>query len=136
MDKQNYKVKENYNKITKEVVKVIQDLKPKKSVSLDGIYNAHIQDSTRQLAELWTTAFNKCFQTGNIPKTWRSSTIKGIYKGKGNIESPDAYRGIALENTSLKLFTKIITVVCIKKQNFISLTNSLASERAGQLFRQ
>lgn len=39
----------------------------------------------------------------------RRATLKTLYKGKGNTEDIDSYRGIALENTSLKIFMKIIT---------------------------
>ena len=35
--------------------------------------------------------------------------LKVLYKGKGSPDSPDSYRGIALENTTFKIFSKIIT---------------------------
>lgn len=53
--------------------------------------------------------FNKCIETGNIPEKWRKSIIRVLFKGKGNREDPNSYRGVALENNTFKMFTRIIT---------------------------
>jgi hypothetical protein len=43
-----------------------------------------------------------------VPDTWKKSTIKMMYKGKGSTADTNAYRGIALEFTLLKMLTTII----------------------------
>mgnify|MGYP000288840679 CR=1 FL=1 len=40
---------------------------------------------------------------------WHYGTVKVMYKGRGNMNDPSKYRGIALENAPFKILTKIIT---------------------------
>ena len=61
------------------------------------------------LTETWADLFNKCLEMNQIPSNWRSSIIKLLYKGNGDTQSPDSYRGIALSNAITKLYTKLIT---------------------------
>ncbi|XP_047111811.1 uncharacterized protein LOC124788582 [Schistocerca piceifrons] len=44
---------------------------------------------------------------GNIPELWRTSTIKMLFKGKGNQMDLNSYRGIGLEKCTLKILTSI-----------------------------
>jgi hypothetical protein len=46
---------------------------------------------------------------GTIPDGWRKSTIKILYKGKGDLSDLDSYRRIALECTSFEVFTRLLT---------------------------
>ena len=87
----------------------IRASKNKKSTGPDQIANEHLKSSAEMLTPIWTEIFNKCISTITIPENWRKSTLKILYKGKGNTEDPHAYRGVALENTSYKIFMKIIT---------------------------
>jgi hypothetical protein len=43
--------------------------------------------------------FNKFMSLGTIPDGWRKSTIKILYKVKGDLSDLDSQRGIALECT-------------------------------------
>ena len=52
---------------------------------------------------------NECLRRGSIPDGWRGSTVKMLYKGKGKVDDPNAYRGIALECALFKIMTKILT---------------------------
>ena len=45
---------------------------------------------------------------GQIPSEQKKSTIKLIYKGRGDTCNLNAYRGIALESNALKLLTRIL----------------------------
>ena len=47
-------------------------------------------------------------RVGEVPKEWRKSMMRTIYKGKGDINDPNAYRGVALEPTAMKLLTRIV----------------------------
>jgi Reverse transcriptase (RNA-dependent DNA polymerase). len=51
----------------------------------------------------------ECLRRGSIPDGWRGSIVKMLYKGKGKLDNPNAYRGIALECTLFKIMTKILT---------------------------
>ena len=46
---------------------------------------------------------------GKIPQSWRISTLKVLYKGKGDTNDPNSYRGIALECTAFKILTGLLT---------------------------
>lgn len=99
----------NYPPITEEeVAEIILESKKKKAPGPDGIANEHLKSSLEQMNTLWTKLFNKCLERGDIPKCWRYSKIKILYKGKGSTEDPNSYRGIALENNGFKVFTKIL----------------------------
>jgi len=60
------------------------------------------------LLPTWTALLNKCLELGQIPSEWKKSTIKLIYKGRGDTCNPNAYGGIALESNALKLLTRIL----------------------------
>jgi hypothetical protein len=40
---------------------------------------------------------------------WKKSTIKVLYKGKGDLSDLDSYRVISLECTPFKVFTRLLT---------------------------
>ena len=99
-----------FPKITmKEAEKEIQKAKKGKAAGPDNIFIEHIQLSQEHLLPIWTDLFNRCLETGTIPESWRTSRIKILYKGKGDTADPNSYRGIALESTIFKLFSKILT---------------------------
>ena len=87
---------------TEEIVTTISKLKNRKACGPDGIFNEQIKSSAEILLPALTDLMNACLRTGNIPTTWQTSTIKVLYKGKGDPCDPHSYRGIALENNHLK----------------------------------
>ena len=52
--------------------------------------------------------FNIVPQTGKIPRAWSIGYISPIYKGKGEENDPDNYRGITVLSCFGKLFTSVI----------------------------
>jgi hypothetical protein len=52
--------------------------------------------------------YNACFDSGSLPDLWRCTEIFLLYKGKGDITSPGSYRGIALMESSLKLYERLL----------------------------
>ena len=94
---------------TDEVHEILTSLKSNKAPGPDGICNEHIKGSTSLLLQPITDMLNLCLQEGNIPEIWRTSTIKMLFKGKGNQMDPNSYRGIALEKCTLKILTSLIT---------------------------
>ena len=91
-----------------DIKKAIKILKKEKAAGPDNIHNEHIKDTTDFLQHIWTKLFNKCLAVGRIPTQWRHSIIKVLYKGTGDPKDTNKYRGIALENTQFKIFSKII----------------------------
>lgn len=94
---------------SREIEIVISASKNRKAHGPDKIYYEHLKQSLPLLKEPLTILLNKCLETGDIPETWRTSKIKMLYKGKGDPETPDSYRGIALESVLFKSLTKLIT---------------------------
>ena len=91
-----------------EVEEVIRQLSPWKAAGPDGVFNEHIKSTSSSFLNVWTRLFNACMEKGNIPHNWRESTVKLLYKGKGDTSVPDSYRGIALESNILKIFTRLL----------------------------
>ena len=77
--------------------------------------------------KLWTALYNKCLEITNISTIWRESTVKVVYKGKESQNTPDSYRGIALECTPFKIFNillgkihdRVMTVIPREQHGFI-----------------
>ncbi|KAJ4427938.1 hypothetical protein ANN_23948 [Periplaneta americana] len=105
-----YSTSENFQPITKqEIMEVIRTSKDQKAPGPDQICNEHLKAAAPTMIEAWTALLNECLRQGRIPTKWRTSKIKMLYKGKGDAGNPNSYRGIALENTLLKVLTKILT---------------------------
>ncbi|CAC5393374.1 unnamed protein product [Mytilus coruscus] len=80
-----------------EVLKVVKDLKLKKSAGCDGIINEMIRVSCGKLVKTYVLIFNLIFKSGIFPSIWRENIIKPIFKG-GCFNDPSNYRGIALSS--------------------------------------
>lgn len=93
---------------TEEVQTAIRSAKNKKAAGPDGIYNEMLKESVDLLVEIWTDLFNRCLTTGKTPENWKKSTIKVLYKGKGDTDNPNSYRGIALESNIFKIYSKLL----------------------------
>jgi len=50
-----------------------------------------------------TRPFNVIFQTTEMPREWRYSTVIPLYKNKGDIQDYNNYRGIKLLSHTMKL---------------------------------
>ena len=78
--------------------------------------------------KLWTALYKKCLEITNIPKIWRESTVKVVYKGKGSQNAPDSFRGSTLECTPFmilnnillgKIHDRVMTVIPREQHGFI-----------------
>ncbi len=52
--------------------------------------------------------FNACLEGAELPSVWRCTEVFLLYKGKGLVTDPGSYRGIALMDSSLKLFERLL----------------------------
>ena len=91
-----------------EIEEAIRSTKNNKACGPDGIYYEHLKSTAPHFKQLWTDLFNECLKQGTIPQIWRQATLKILYKGKGDTEDPNAYRGIALECTTFKILTNLL----------------------------
>jgi hypothetical protein len=58
--------------------------------------------------QFFLNLFNACFEGGALPDLWRCTEIFLLYKGKGDVADPNSYRGIALMESSLKLYERLL----------------------------
>ena len=91
-----------------EVDRAILRTQNGKATGPDYLTNEVLKQSVEGLAEEWSTIFNRCLKERKIPDGWRQSFLKVLYKGKGNPRNPDAYRGISLLCSPLKILTHLI----------------------------
>lgn len=80
--------------------------------------------------DLLLLLLNKVFDSGIVPDAWPKAALTMLYK-KGQKEDPANYRGIALTNNILKIFTKIIAK---RLQSWNEACKTLPESQAG--FRQ
>ena len=94
--------------ISKEdIEKELRTLKNRKSPSPDGIANEMLKYGGKELTLHMTQLFQQVLNSGVTSKVWKETIINTLFE-KGSKTTPDNYRGIALLNTILKLFTKVI----------------------------
>ncbi|KAJ4451801.1 hypothetical protein ANN_03273 [Periplaneta americana] len=91
-----------------EVWQAIERSKPRKAAGPDNISNLLLKGAMIYTGKIWAAIYNKCLQTSEIPTIWRESTVKVIYKGKGPQNTPQSYRGIALDCAPFKIMNNII----------------------------
>ncbi len=58
--------------------------------------------------EFFLSLFNACLEGASLLAVWRCTEIFLLYKGKGLISDPGSYRGIALMDSSLKLYERLL----------------------------
>ena len=111
-----------------EVLKCIKKLKNNKSCGYDGILNEFLKTSSSKLLIAVTTLFNIVLQTGKIPHAWSIGYISPIYKGKGEENDPDNYRGITVLSCFGKPFTSVIND---RIHSFLETSDILGNEQSG-----
>jgi hypothetical protein len=93
--------------ISKEVEKTLRSLKNRKSLGEDSITNELLKYRGNKLKSKLTKLICKIFVEQTIPEEWRTCRAIPLFK-KGDKKIPDNYRNISLNNTTLKLTTKIL----------------------------
>ncbi|VFR01490.1 unnamed protein product [Cuscuta campestris] len=75
-------------------------------------------------AWVWLTKlFNVIFRTARMPDEWRESLLVPLFKGKGDIQSCENFRGIKLLSHTMKVWERVIEYrvrkgVCISENQF------------------
>ena len=111
-----------------EVSCIIKKLKNSKACGADLVLNEFLKATGPILVPLYTKLFNLILQTGFIPEKWVIGIIKPLFKGKGDISSPDNYRGITILSCFCKLFTSVLNT---RLYQFLKNNGLLGEEQAG-----
>ena len=111
-----------------EVENALNSCSNKKAVGPDEIANEHLKGSFSVLGHLWLMLFNFILWSGVTLECWRTSIVKVLYKGKGERNDPNSYRGIALLNHSYKWFSKLLAR---RIYNFVERNDSLPAQQFG-----
>ena len=111
-----------------EVLCAIKSLKNGKAVGIDEVRNEFIKHSSPQLISIFCKLFNKVLDTGIVPEQWVQGIIIPIYKGKGDTDQCDNYRGITLLSCVGKVFTSILNK---RLTTFIEDNHILLANQAG-----
>jgi hypothetical protein len=88
----------------------LHSLKNRKAPGIDGVpaeFYKHAVDNIHFRAA-WLAAFNSLFQMGEYYSHWETSIMHTIFKFKGEKNSPDNYRGIALAPILSKVYSKLL----------------------------
>jgi len=72
--------------------------------------------------------FQKCFNSGTVPKAWLHSTITPIFKGSGSRHDHNNYRGITVQSCVAKAFCKILNN---RIDKYLHANNILHDEQNG-----
>ncbi len=59
-------------------------------------------------SDFFLNLFNACLEGAELPAVWRCTEIFLLYKGKGLLTDPGSYRGIALMDSCLKLYERLL----------------------------
>ena len=101
-------IAENLEEIDpKEVAKSIDGLKKRKAAGIDGIKAEALIEGKELLINYITEIFSNCLKLNCIPEEFRRTRYWPIYK-KGDRSKPENYRGIAISNVIMKLWSQII----------------------------
>ena len=90
-----------------EVEDAIKAVKNGKASGIDGLSGEFYKYSSPCVTLFLTKLFNKLFDSGTYPTNWCEAVMQPIHK-KGDVNSPDNYRGISLLNSCSKLYSFIL----------------------------
>ena len=110
-----------------EVIKHINNLKPKKSSGLDGIDNLLIKELRDIISEPLTSIFNNSLTEGLFPSRMKISKVVPLHKANNKDETTN-YRPISLLLTVSKILEKVMYVRVYK---FLTDTNQLYTSQYG-----
>lgn len=90
-----------------EIHRAITKIKPGKAPGPDGIGSDFLKALPQSGVVFLLNLCNQVLASEHIPTSWTSATLTLIHK-KGDTHNPRNYRGIALLNNPLKLFTSML----------------------------
>ena len=91
-----------------ELTTVLNQLKKDKAPGLDNIRNDIIMLLDDIGERILLDLMNECFNTKQIPESWKEALIVCIHKNKRSDSDPASHRPIALLNTMYKIYAALI----------------------------
>ena len=110
-----------------EILKIITDLKNKKSSGHDGINSMLLRELKSSVCDPLAIIFNKSLETGELPSSLKLAKIVPIYKSKDKEEFKN-YRPVSLLPCISKILEKIIHK---RLYNFLLLQNIFYESQYG-----
>ena len=108
LNKRNYQSTLDDMEITEDdVLKVISEINPNKSIGPDNIHLKAIVECKLELSNPLTIIFNKSLNEERIPEIWKTANVTPIYKS-GTKEDPGNYRPISISPVCSNIMQKIL----------------------------
>ncbi|VFQ64860.1 unnamed protein product [Cuscuta campestris] len=106
-----------------EVVRALRGMRSGRALGPDEIPVEFWKHAGRGAWVWLTKLFNVIFRTARMPDEWRESLLVPLFKGKGDIQSCENYRGIKLLSHTMKVWERVIEYrvrkgVCISENQF------------------
>ncbi|VFQ64091.1 unnamed protein product [Cuscuta campestris] len=106
-----------------EVVRALRGMRSGRALGPDEIPVEFWKNAGRGAWVWLTKLFNVIFRTARMPDEWRESLLVPLFKGKGDIQSCENYRGIKLLSHTMKVWERVIEYrvrkgVCISENQF------------------
>jgi hypothetical protein len=99
---------EYINLLEEEVLMASKKMKNGKASGPDNVKNEHVKMLIEFLLPEITKFFNLCLKQGTYPEGWRYSHLKLLFKGKGDLEDKNSYRGISVGSVLYNLLDRIL----------------------------
>ena len=104
--KYDYQIDAEINPI--EIYHAVKSLKNNKACGIDLISGEVLKSAYPIIHEILHYLFNMLFEQKLCPEQWKTSILTVLYKGKGNKQNPNNYRGIAVLPALYKTYAHII----------------------------
>ncbi|VFQ65487.1 unnamed protein product [Cuscuta campestris] len=106
-----------------EVVRALRGVRSGRALGPDEIPVEFWKHAGRGAWVWLTKLFNVIFRTARMRDEWRESLLVPLFKGKGDIQSCENYRGIKLLSHTMKVWDRVIEFrvrkgVCISENQF------------------
>ena len=111
-----------------EVVEGVASIKGGKAAGIDRVTNDFIKSTISIFLPVYVQLFNRILSSGTIPKSWIEGLVVPIYKGKGDPNDVNNYRGITLLSCLGKLFTNLLNA---RLHRFCDVNSILNENQAG-----
>lgn len=91
-----------------ELERAVRSMKDKKAPGPDGIPSEVLKMVYHHNPEMLLRVYNACLKVGVFPSRWKVARLVLVSKGKGDPDSPSAYRPLCMLDTAGKLLERLI----------------------------